>query len=171
MQRGMVVNIVNTVPLFHLKEREWTYGYYWQLLCNVCLKIMKLLKSKVEKFVAKRVAILLCFLSVLDFLILKQKWLVFAGLLAGCASALLRFGLLAASIFKLSSHSDKKTACAKSVTGYIKNLLILSLLLGASLILNKWFAAGVIAGIFTVPFILFLNSLTEGLGITHNNFE
>lgn len=127
--------------------------------------------NKIEKFVLKRVAVLIGILSVLNFIFINQKWLVFLGLVTGGGFALLRFCSLAATLRVLLAKESKQIAVIKSIMNYLLNLLTLTALLVAALLFDRWFALGVVSGIFTVPLMILINNLTEGLGITHNNYE
>ena len=45
------------------------------------------------------------------------------------------------------------------------------LFMAVSISINKWSFLGVVAGILIIPLIILINSLTEALGLSHNNFQ
>lgn len=139
------------------------------VLLNTMGKIF--LKTKIEKFIAKRVLIVIGLLSIVTITVLQQRWMVLAGLFAGGIFSILRFGSLSDMITSLLNGGNKQSVALRSVLSYVLSMITLVILMAASLLYNGWFAAGMITGILLVPFIIFINSLTEGLGITHNNFE
>lgn len=139
------------------------------ILFNTMGKIF--LKTKIEKFIAKRVLIVVGLLSIVTIAVLQQKWMVLTGLFAGGIFSILRFGSLSDMITSLLNGGNNQSAALRSVLSYVLSIITLVILMAASLLYNRWFAAGMITGILLVPFIIFINSLTEGLGITHNNFE
>jgi len=134
-----------------------------------------LLKSKLEKFVAKRVLIFFVILAILDMVLIKEKWLVLSGLLIGGAFSVFRFGsysmLFTNLLTPTSDGNTKKHAALKSTLIFILNQSILLLLLFLAMKISSWYFAGIVAGILLVPFVLLVNGITEALSITHNNFE
>lgn len=154
---------------------SFIFGVKYYILHGKCLIVYKMgrlfLKSNIEKFIAKRVLFLVGILSLADILMVDQRWLALAGLLAGAIFGILRFGSLADVIMQLLARSNAQAAAKKSVLNYVFSFIVLIVLFSASLLYNGWFAAGMITGDLLVPFVIMVNGLTEGLGITHNNFE
>lgn len=129
------------------------------------------LKTDTEKFIAKRVLFAVGVLSLADFLFVEQRWMTFAGLLCGGIFGILRFCSLSGLITKLLAQSSTQAAVTKSIFSYIINIFVLIVLISASILYNGWFAAGVVTGVLLVPLVIMVNGITEGIGITHNNFK
>jgi spore maturation protein SpmA len=72
---------------------------------------------------------------------------------------------------KLLSIDKKGSVAKKSVINFLVSQAATITLLVVTMIINMGLFAGTVAGILTVPTIIFINAATEGFGITHNNFE
>ena len=133
-----------------------------------------MLKTKLERFIAKRVLIYFIILTIIILVFLKQKWYIQTGLIIGCAFSVIRFGsfvMLFTKIIVGPDSSTKKFTAVKSVLVFFINQLILVSLLFLAYKYDSWFFIGFVASIFLIPFILIINGLTEVTKITHNNFE
>ena len=135
------------------------------------MRILDRLDRKIELFVLKRVLIFLPVLTIVDIVFIEQKGAVFAGLAIGSACGLLRFFYMAATLRRILCGGDTGRAAAAALTKSAISLLGAMAVLAAAIVTDLWLFAGATAGILLVPFVLTINSLTEGLGITHNNFE
>jgi len=129
------------------------------------------LLSGLEKFIAKRVIILLAVLIILDLAFLKDKLFALAGLCAGGAIGLLKFGFMGRMFSGILSTNKGLSAGKRYLLWYIGSLIGLIAALAASAVINLRLFGGITAGVLAVPFVIFVNSLTDGMGITHNNFE
>lgn len=127
--------------------------------------------GKLEKFVAKRIIIILAVLSLVNLIFMRQKLVISAGLLAGSAVGMLRFSSLAGMLSKLletdRSKNKWKFRLFTCISGYF--LTISMLIISGKL--NKWFFAGVVASILIIPAIIMVNCFTENFGLTNNHFE
>lgn len=126
--------------------------------------------GKLEKFITKRVLILFSILTILNSVFLNNKLLFFIGLTLGSVLSLFRFFVMDSAltgILILKNGFGNKKAAIK----YIFSLLVTLIFLLIAAIINKWVMLGMMAGILIVPLVVMLNSITEGLKITHNNFE
>ncbi|NJD03698.1 MAG: hypothetical protein FIA99_14135 [Ruminiclostridium sp.] len=132
-------------------------------------------KNKLASFMVKRVFICFILLSVIDMVLLEFRWHVLAGLILGSFFGVLKFGGYAWIFEKIVStivNPAQKTSSAKiGLFGFLVNQLLVFPLLLAAYFLNKWFFAGIVTGVLLVPFVIMLNSMTEALKITRNNFE
>lgn len=130
-----------------------------------------LLKTKLEIFVAKKALVFYIVLSLLDVIFIRQRWIIFAGLTFGGIFSLIKFGATAAAFSRLLSK-DRNCAAVNHISlKYAINQIFIIILLAASLKYNIWLFLGMILGILLVPFVIIVNGITEGLSITHNNFE
>jgi len=134
-----------------------------------------LLKSKLERFLAKKAVICLMLMSIIDIIAVKNRWLVLIGLVVGAILSVAKFGSYAWAFRRIigidQGDSSKRVGPGSSITVYVLNQLILLPLLFLIYLLNHWIFAGFVAGILIVPFVIMINSITEVLGITKNNFE
>jgi hypothetical protein len=134
-----------------------------------------LLKTKLERFVAKRSLIFFIILAILDIVLMQNRWFVLVGLVLGGIFSVLKFSsysyVFSRIVIIASGNSPQNHSVRKSLIIFMINQLVLLPLLFIALKFNSWFSAGIVAGILFVPFALFINCITEPLGITHNNFE
>lgn len=134
-----------------------------------------MLKTKLEKFVAKRSLIFFIILAILDIVFISNKWYVLVGLILGGVFSNLKFSSYALVFSRIltpkSGNSQPNNFVGSSLILFILNQLVLIPILFIALKLNESFFAGIVAGILLVPFVIFINCITEPLKITHNNFE
>lgn len=120
---------------------------------------------------AKRAAVLFLLLAAADIAFLgDNKWQVLVGLFVGAVIGMGRFGShewVLKKVFQL--NGDK--AVTGSVLVFTVSQTVLFLLIVIMYLLNLWTLYGFVAGILIVPLIIMINSITEALGITKNNFE
>lgn len=132
-------------------------------------------KSKLERFILKRVLICMILLSIFDITLFENRWLVFVGLIVGSILSIVKFGSNAwvfEGIFGTDENNGhKKLAPHSSVVVFAINQIILLPLLLLSYYISQWVFTGFIAGILVVPFVIMINSITEAFGITKNHFE
>lgn len=133
-----------------------------------------MLKHKLVVFVGKRVLFCCAILTIIDVILLENKWFILAGLLLGSAFGLLKFGSnewISDKVVQSSIDSSAKEASAKSsMLVIILNQILVFPVLFAAFLVNNWFLTGAVAGILLVPFVLLVNGITEATGITRNNF-
>jgi hypothetical protein len=134
-----------------------------------------LLKSKLEKFLAKRVLIVFGILAIFSVAYISQRWFALIGLVIGTAFCTIKLGSYVWIFSKIlipKNEIERVTpSIVKSIAGFIANQLILIILLLVSLKINLWVFIGIVVGVLTLPFVILINCLSEVLKITHNNFE
>lgn len=134
-----------------------------------------MLKSKLEKFLAKRVLFIFCVLTIYSVVFIGQRWFALAGLAIGGLFSILKLGSYVWIFSKIISpaigNEPLKHGIGKSVINFVVNQIIVLLVLFISLKINQWFFIGAVAGILLVPAAIMINSFTEALRITNNNFE
>jgi len=130
-----------------------------------------LLKNKLELFIAKRVLIFFVILAILDMVFINQRFTAFAGLALGTILGLLRLAFMGATFSRLLLPMQNPISVRKSIARNITSQAVTAVILFASIKISIWFFIGTSIGIVLVPTVVFINSITEGLGITHNNFE
>ena len=134
---------------------------------------MKIFKNETVKSAAKWSVLLTLSTGAAGVIFLQNKGFFLAGLLAGNILAIFRLGVLAENISGLLAKTDEKVQLQKNkpLVGYILYILIISALLAGAVKVNIWLAFGMIAGILTVPAVIFAYSLIRGLGSIRNNFK
>jgi hypothetical protein len=127
--------------------------------------------GKLELFVFKRVLILLLILTIADMIFFRERMAIFAGLLIGAMFGAMRFHYMAEAFKKLLNAGNTSQTHFSTLLRFFVSLLGAVAILAASIVTDLWLFGGAVTGILLVPFVLTVNSLTEGFGITHNNFE
>jgi hypothetical protein len=135
------------------------------------MKILSNLTTKAGLFILKRTLVLFALLALLDVTFFEQRWLILAGLTTGCVVSLMRYNATSALYKKILSHEEHMANALKMVFKYIFSQIFTILIMIVSLMQNRWFFMGITAGILLVPLTIFINGITEGLGITKNKFE
>jgi hypothetical protein len=130
-----------------------------------------LLKSKLEKFIAKGVLVVFVILTVLDLMLIQKKWFVLIGLFIGGLFSLIKFSSTAFIFSNLIYKLDKKAIVLRSVITYIINQCIAIGLLFVAAKINLWLLAGMTAGILLVPLVIFLYCISRAFSKSNNIFE
>lgn len=134
-----------------------------------------MIKSKLERFIAKRVLICMILLLIVDMIVSENRWFVLVGIIVGTILSFVKFGSNA-WVLKGILGIDQNNAQIKLTPGisiiiFIISQLILLSLLFLAYFLNYWIFAGFVAGILLLPLVIMVNSITEAFGITKNHFE
>jgi hypothetical protein len=129
------------------------------------------LKGSIEKFIAKRVLIVLILLSILDIIFIKNRWIALAGLFFGALLGMIKLSSMASAITKTLAQGIPSIAAKKSVFRFGINQIVAVLILIILKKIHLWLFIGAASGMLLIPFIITVNCLTEGFGITHNKFE
>jgi fatty-acid desaturase len=135
-----------------------------------------LLKNKLVVFTLKRALFLYPVALIICIIFATNKLSAFIGLTVGAVLSVLRLYLSTEVMGRLNASTEREGSYRKHSTvklvilQLINQFLILPLLFFAYLI-SKNFFAGFIAGVFIVPLVFMINSITEALGLTNNNFE
>jgi len=144
---------------------------------------------KLFYFLYKRTIICYLLLAIADILFVTNKWPVLAGLTIGVLLNTIRFGTVAFLLNNITNREKNNEKCLTSEKNIINgrkinnagikaanifitlNHLIFLPMLYFSYLVGLYFFAGMVAGILVIPFIMFINGITEALNITHNNFS
>lgn len=134
----------------------------------------KLLNSGLARFLVKRVLICLILLSIIVIMAFDKKITVLIGLILGTTISVLKLGSNAWIINKIAdvdkNCGKKKFSDKFSSVIYALTQIAVLLMLYIAYRINQWGFAGFAAGLLTVPVVIMINSITEALGITRNNF-
>ena len=132
-------------------------------------------KTKLEKFIAKRSLLFFVILAILDIVLFKNRWYCLVGLFLGGIFSVSKFrsySMVFTRIIGSASINVKNShAVRNSLIVFFINQIILLPILFISLKFNSWFFMGIVAGILLVPLVLMINTITEPLRLTHNNYE
>lgn len=128
-------------------------------------------KGKLKIFILKRVLILYILLSILDLLLVKERWYGLGGLTVGALYSVIRFGLLEYTFASMLLKNRKTASIGSIVAISVFSIAALVTLLTLSIKLSIWFFTGAAVGILLVPAVIVINGITEALGISKNNFE
>lgn len=128
------------------------------------------LKDKLADFILKRVLIIFAILVLLDIFFLNQRWYVLAGLLLGTSFGIVKLNSTLSMLKTVLPRGESSQAVRSGLRNYMIGSLSTIVVLIASVITNLWFFAGTVAGLLLVTLVILINSITEALHITHNNF-
>jgi|GEM_PF-582440 len=130
---------------------------------------LKLLGSKLEIFVVKRITVWFFIFSVFG-LFLENRWYLLLGLFVGAAFCIFRFRSYAYVFQRATDKEIGKRSVVKSILIFSGNQLLLIVLLLIFYFWNRWIFGGFIGGVLLAPFVIVVNCITEVLGITNNHF-
>lgn len=127
--------------------------------------------GKLDRFIVKRVLIFLILCSAADLALLEQnRWTALAGLFAGTLLSVVRL-IGNERLFHAFSGWNGGKAIAGSIFVFTAIQLALLPVILILYIISTWVLYGFIAGILAVPVIVMVNSITEAIGLTKNDFE
>lgn len=127
--------------------------------------------KNIEIFITKRVIILLIILSIANIIFMNERWKVLAGLLIGTAFSVIKFYSNAYYLRSILTGVARFSAMRGIIIRYLISQISVVIVLTMTIVHDIWFFAGITAGLLSVPVVIFINSITEGLGFTHNNFK
>jgi hypothetical protein len=133
--------------------------------------ISKLHSYKLSIFVLKRVVICAGVLTVVCIALTDLSWLAVAGLWLGSFLGVLRLFANNRMLNGFVPKGIQERATVKSIILYIKGIMAAVAAMTASIAIDKWMFAGVVAGLLLSVFVIIVNIFTEFLGLTRNNFE
>lgn len=114
--------------------------------------------------------IILYLIAVILLLIFfRGRPIIIAGISLGVVLSIVRFSTNATSFIRLLSGTGE--TLGRGIKWFVINSIVAFVVLAVSIKINLFFFGGVITGIFFVPIVIIINSITEAIGITHNNFE
>ncbi len=130
-----------------------------------------MLFGKLDRFIVKRAVIFLVLCSAADLALPeKNRWPALAGLFAGTLLSVARL-VGNERLFQAFSGWNGGKAVAGSILVFTAIQLALLPLILILYMISAWLLYGFIAGILAVPLIVMINSITETLGLTKNDFE
>lgn len=143
--------------------------FVFQIKSNLFLRVKMISKNKTKLFLFKRSIIVVLILIVISLIAFKINTEILCGLAIGYVVSLLRLKELCGFADKIICNSAGKNKMAPVKYIFVQIFTVLVLVLSAKISLN--FFLSVFVGILIVPITIMLNSLSESLGLTKNNFE
>jgi len=128
-------------------------------------------KNKLQKFIFRKVLILFFLLSILSLVFMQNKLIIVSGILLGTVFSLLRFSYMGNTFYSLLMLKNPSMNVNKSILRYIILQLFTIVFLVILAKYNILYLVSSVVGILSVSLVVVVNSVTEGLGITKNNFE
>lgn len=128
-----------------------------------------LFKSKYEKYILKRAAVLFALIAVTDIIFLNNSVLVILGLLAGSGFGIIKFGMWAVLLSKVLLSPSNEAAVVKSLIAFYMLFGLTAALLFTSASINMSLFIGAAEGVLLIPVTLFMLSLIGGAGIKKND--
>jgi hypothetical protein len=125
--------------------------------------------NKTEKFLIIRSLILILSLVGLSQIIYKFDFAILLGLIIGYFVGILRLRTLTVAAHTIFSSTNKKNK--GTVLKYILVQIVTILALAIAIKVTVPFFFAVSVGVLTVPITIMINSFTEFLGATRNNFQ
>lgn len=130
-----------------------------------------MLRSKLERYVTKRVYLLIIIMSIADIAFIEHRWAALAGLVFGGGFGLLRFGSTAATFTVLIGQNAQNSEMKRSLAKYLLNQAATIAMLVASILYDVWLFGGILAGILLVPAVLSVTGIMKGLGLVKTDFD
>lgn len=126
--------------------------------------------SKTEIFLIKRSVIIIFGLIILSLIVFKFNKEIINGLICGYLVSLLRLKVLAGTIKEIVSIRIKKTL-KRSRFKYLLVQLLTVVILVVAIKVSILFFLSFFVGLISIQITILINSVTELIGITKNNFE
>jgi hypothetical protein len=121
-------------------------------------------------FLLKRLVLLCAAVCLIVLFISKLSILSIPAVVLGTLFSFLRFHILLTTLaFIFQRKMDQKKG-GMFVFKYIGLQLLTAGIFILTILYDFWFFIGFSVGVLTIPAVILINSLTEGLGITNNGF-
>lgn len=127
--------------------------------------------DSLQKFILKRIIIFIALIIIIDFLFLKGNTKFIAGLIVSSIFGFMKFNSYSIVLKGLSELKDTKNVFLISFVRFVAGQGAIILLMALSIKYDIYFFYGVLGGVMIIPLIIFINSITEGTGITKNMFQ
>lgn len=125
--------------------------------------------NKVEKFLLRKSVVLILILIGLSQVVFRINLAIFLGLIIGYFVSLIRLRVLSSAAKGVLSRFKKNNIGSGLNYIGVQIITILVLVVAIKISIPVFLAASL--GILTIPITIMINSFTEFLGATRNNFE
>lgn len=130
------------------------------------------MKAKaLQCFIKTRIIIVYIVLLIISLILFDNRWNIVIGLTCGVVFGILKYIGASRFISNILVQREEKLFLARILVKFLSLQVVNVLFMAVSISINLWVFLGVVAGILLIPLIILVNSLTEVLGISHNNFQ
>lgn len=126
--------------------------------------------NKIEAFLIKRSVIITSILMVFSLIIFKTNKEIILGLVIGYLVSLIRLRILSSTVKNIIGNAVKQVKKRTPFEYIFVQVFTLAVLIYAIKSSVPFFFAS-FAGILIIPLTILINSLSELIGLTRNNFE
>lgn len=131
-----------------------------------------ILKAKaLQCFIKTRIIIVYIVLIMISLVLFDNRWNIVIGLTCGSVFGILKYIGASRFISNILLQREENVSLARIFVKFLSLQAVTVLLMTVSLSISLWSFLGVVAGILLIPLIILINSLTEALGLSHNNFQ
>ena len=121
-------------------------------------------------FLLKRLIILSFAVILILLAVSKINLYVIPSIIFGSFFSFIRFHILLTTLAFIFQRKIEHKKGGLFVMKYTGLRILTAGLFVLTLLIDFWFFIGFAVGVLTIPAVIFINSLTEGLGITSNGF-
>jgi hypothetical protein len=122
-------------------------------------------------FIKTRVIVVYIVLIIISLIFFDKRGNIVIGLTCGSVFGILKYIGTSRLISNILLLGEKNFSLLKMFVKFLSTQTLTVLFMAVSISINKWSFLGVVAGILIIPLIILINSLTEALGLSHNNFQ
>lgn len=124
-----------------------------------------------QNFIKTRIIIIYIVFVITSFMLVDNKWNIVMGLTCGLIFGIIKYISFSRFISSILIQVEKKPRFRGMFVKFLSLQVVNALLMLVSIKVSLYFFLGVVAGILLIPLIIVANSLTEALGLSHNNFQ
>lgn len=124
-----------------------------------------------KSFIKTRIIIFYIVLIIAAIILFDNRWNIVIGLSCGTMFGILKNIRTSRFLSNLLSQGDEKLCLGGTLIKFLSLQIVTVIFMTVSICIDLWSFLGVVAGILLVPAIILVNSITEVLGISHNNFQ
>lgn len=130
------------------------------------------MKAKaLQCFIKTRIIIVYIVSIIISLILFDNRWNIVIGLTCGSVFGILKYIVASRFISNILLQREENLSLARILVKFLSLQVVTVLLMAVSIRISLWSFLGVVAGILLIPLIILINSLTEALGISHNNFQ
>lgn len=129
------------------------------------------MKDKVlHDYMKIRIVIVYMLLVITSLIFFDNRWNMVIGLTCGALVGILKYIALSKYISNILFKEQGKQYL-RIFVNFLSLQAITILLMVFSIKISLWSFFGIVAGLLLIPAIITINSFTEALGMSHNNFQ
>lgn len=124
-----------------------------------------------KSFIKTRIIIVYVVLIVTTLILFDKRWNIVIGVSCGTIFGILKYIGTSRFLSNLLLQGEQIPCLGKTLVKFLSLQIVTVFFMVVSICIDLWSFFGVVAGILLVPVIILVNSITEALGISHNNFQ